>query len=372
MDVPNVVPADGRTTEDANPPVATAPECPRCGYDLSGQVKMWVDQCPLQGICTECGLQLRWAQVLSARLVVLKWFFEHASGFRQIITWAAVTWWWAIRVLPFWRRVEVDTKLRPWRAVLWPIVLLLMVQCVTGIVVGIARPVGWARTAGTSIGYSVAKSSDVRVPLGQAFDGFVAAVSFQTVSSESNAWVASGTTNVATPTGPVVVPNYTQVPKIPRFRWHGVGNEFGVLRFGLIATAPALTLLVLPHARRTAKLRAAHVVRAFAFSLAPALVSAAVIDVAMVEAELHSPGYWGGGAGLLMRQLENAADYWLFVLIVLLGWLGWWWWCAMKSYQWPRGERLKVGIAMIAVTVAMAATVVLPYVEYWRLSRIRW
>jgi hypothetical protein len=39
--------------------------CPRCGYDLGGEVARWVEQCPLRGRCTECGLEVEWGPVLT-------------------------------------------------------------------------------------------------------------------------------------------------------------------------------------------------------------------------------------------------------------------------------------------------------------------
>lgn len=59
----------------APPEQARAIECPRCGYDLRGAVQSWRDVCPLEGRCTECGLEFRWGWVL--REQVHEWLFEH-------------------------------------------------------------------------------------------------------------------------------------------------------------------------------------------------------------------------------------------------------------------------------------------------------
>ncbi|MCC6909729.1 MAG: hypothetical protein IT430_17470 [Phycisphaerales bacterium] len=50
-------------------------QCPRCGYDLRGAVQSWREACPLEGRCTECGLEFRWGWVL--REQVHEWLFEH-------------------------------------------------------------------------------------------------------------------------------------------------------------------------------------------------------------------------------------------------------------------------------------------------------
>lgn len=38
--------------------------CPRCSYDLLGEVVRWTEQCPLDGRCPECGFGFRWHDAL--------------------------------------------------------------------------------------------------------------------------------------------------------------------------------------------------------------------------------------------------------------------------------------------------------------------
>lgn len=59
-------------------PRQTQPTCPRCDYDLAGQVRSWEIKCPLEGTCSECGLKLRWQEVLVAHITPPRWSFEHA------------------------------------------------------------------------------------------------------------------------------------------------------------------------------------------------------------------------------------------------------------------------------------------------------
>ena len=37
-------------------------DCPRCGYDLSGEIATWTEACPVRGLCTECGLEFAWGE----------------------------------------------------------------------------------------------------------------------------------------------------------------------------------------------------------------------------------------------------------------------------------------------------------------------
>ncbi len=50
--------------------------CPRCGYDLSGLPSSWKTSCPVFGVCSECGLDIIWGDVLNPRLTMPKWLFE--------------------------------------------------------------------------------------------------------------------------------------------------------------------------------------------------------------------------------------------------------------------------------------------------------
>ena len=54
------------------------PMCPRCGYDLSGQVRTWTDACPLAGVCTECGFEVEYRFVLNPGLTARWRYFETA------------------------------------------------------------------------------------------------------------------------------------------------------------------------------------------------------------------------------------------------------------------------------------------------------
>jgi hypothetical protein len=71
------------TTPNAQPstPVDEAPRCPRCGYDVSVAVEQWPrDRCPVDGLCTECGLEFAWGEVLSPERRAPWWFIEHQRG----------------------------------------------------------------------------------------------------------------------------------------------------------------------------------------------------------------------------------------------------------------------------------------------------
>lgn len=43
-----------------------------------GEVDSWSEKCPLEGRCSECGLELSWHDLLSLLRIVPRWSFEHA------------------------------------------------------------------------------------------------------------------------------------------------------------------------------------------------------------------------------------------------------------------------------------------------------
>lgn len=64
------------------------PTCPRCGYDLTGQLDAWTTagQCQLTCRCSECGLAASSSEVFGAQLRPPKWSFEHAGpGFARVL-----------------------------------------------------------------------------------------------------------------------------------------------------------------------------------------------------------------------------------------------------------------------------------------------
>lgn len=91
------------------------PECPRCGYDLSGQVMQWQVEPPSQTRCAECGLDEVLTLIERSRLRVPTWSFEHAmhgrtrSLFRTLLR--------SLRPWRFWREVPIEAPIRPWRIV---------------------------------------------------------------------------------------------------------------------------------------------------------------------------------------------------------------------------------------------------------------
>lgn len=102
---------DARQTVQAK----SAPKCPRCDYDQSGEVARWEGAepaaCPLAGRCTECGLELEWRLVMRPELQVPGWFVEFAS-WRRIPRTSIMTGLMSAMPWIFWRRVRMEHPIR--------------------------------------------------------------------------------------------------------------------------------------------------------------------------------------------------------------------------------------------------------------------
>src|SRR4051812_5419746 len=111
---------------------APAPQCPRCGYDQSGEIAGWEratpGSCPLEGLCTECGLIFAWRDVLRPDLNRIPWLFEHARG--PGLRAAFATWARALGVHPFWSSVPLAAPVSGRRLILWLLLMILPLEAV--------------------------------------------------------------------------------------------------------------------------------------------------------------------------------------------------------------------------------------------------
>lgn len=119
-----------------------AVECPRCGYDLSGMAASPKESCPLEGVCSECGLTFLWGDVLVVRQRLTSGFFEHAMRGRARAFLFTLRW--SFRPGQFWRWVRLEDPIAPDRllvfAALAPIVATLGALAVVaaGCLIGVA------------------------------------------------------------------------------------------------------------------------------------------------------------------------------------------------------------------------------------------
>ena len=111
-----------------------APACPRCEYDLSGNIATWQSdgECPLEGTCPECGQALHWHDVhRQARLI--NGFVEDAYGVRRRLTWAIRTTLWTVWPWVFWSRVGERRRVSPVGWVSWFLLMIWAPRMLAGV-----------------------------------------------------------------------------------------------------------------------------------------------------------------------------------------------------------------------------------------------
>jgi len=98
-------------------------DCPRCGYDLSAEVSKWLDECPLEGACWECGLRVQWRDVLVAERRFDLGLVEHSPN-RVPLGAAWRTWCLTLHPQSFWARVRLEHRVVVTRLFLWLLLVL--------------------------------------------------------------------------------------------------------------------------------------------------------------------------------------------------------------------------------------------------------
>lgn len=120
-------------------------ECPRCGYDLSGLIASWTDSCPLTGVCSECGLNVRYAEVLNPALTVPPWSYEHAGA--RLLRRLASTCARSCRPLRFWSALRLEHPHRPGRLLAALAALFLLTHLASNVLLSGTELVRYADVA---------------------------------------------------------------------------------------------------------------------------------------------------------------------------------------------------------------------------------
>ncbi|MCB9846014.1 MAG: hypothetical protein H6811_08525 [Phycisphaeraceae bacterium] len=302
---------------------ATAPSCPRCGYDLSGQVATWETRCPLTGVCSECGLDLSWTEVMHPERLKVRGFVEHEHGWR-VLSSAFRTLWWALLPWRFWTRVRMEHPPRLGRMALWSLSVFLGCHLVF---------------AGMRLASIECMMSTIRT-MGRMVPG--AAMGrlewyLNCVLTPLLWYEPSGLRSDLPQVGPFVI----LVGEWPAFAW---GTVVAWIAF------PAM-VMALPVTRTRAKVRGVHVWRAFGYSgagliifLLPSLVRAIDTTWSICVDNTFATG--------VARPGPRGS---LVLIAIMIGWLAWWW-----GQAWRRGMRLArpvLHIGVLSIVAGMGALV---------------
>jgi hypothetical protein len=277
------------------------PMCPRCGYDQTGTVDTWTDQCPLESLCPECGYTFAWSDVFYPDRQRLPGFFEHERGLWPSFVAAWRTMAWIILPFVFWDRVRMHHEVRVRRVLLWPIVVFGSLWIFI-----VAARVSAYFVSGEGVG---------KAARAVGFDLINAAV-FPVMAVWEARWtIARNGAAVRTP---------------------GVWFEFLFLDwsmafYGIIGQAVLvpLLLLLLPETRRRAKVRKAHILRAavygqgWLFFHLLLLLTSAVLGAA--TANWDTALAWRGPIARLLYEHRFAYT------MLLAAWIAAWWYFALAK-----------------------------------------
>jgi hypothetical protein len=324
-------------------PSLPVPHCPRCGYDLQGQVDAWNTQadgaaCPCQGVCSECGLTFAWVAVFRPHLAGAAWFVETDRPRRRRWSWFRTS---TRLILPwrFWQGIGVETPIVWRRTLRWLLIWFLVVSL---------GPILWAMCMWGTSGALLYQFGFTRQPaLWNAHDHLSAATEMIVGRLKGHAELL-----------PYVLTHRERPP------W---------LLVGPVATLSfVLVFMLLPTTRKLSKVRAALVWRASAYSVAWALAAALwgmVSELAGLVTSLTAnrafrvwgtpPSTWYGRVAEFlehngpMQRTSRSGDwleqpYWIAAIPLL--WLSLYWLCAMKQ-SWRMKDWLPAWLSCVAVAV---------------------
>jgi hypothetical protein len=290
------------------------PICPRCGYDLQGQVATWHVQgadtdgasCPAASTCSECGLLFEWRLAFRPHLANVPWFVECQSAMRLAYSTLRTS----IRALvpfTFWRHVALesprDAKRRAWwllcTLLVWPFIvsaIMLVVSCVA-----------------------------------------VAINPSPTVLWNGSAWVVTQTPSswdLLISRSLAIFPDFPSVFTSPVLALAPVLRVEGavLLLCGSLSGAAGFPfmLVVLPFSRAKSKVRIVHLARASAYALAPAPLLVALICYTVYDYGPLPVWVPAGIAALLSAIVNPMGKTVLIVLGAPLVWFGLWWLAALR------------------------------------------
>lgn len=297
------------------------PECPRCGYDLTGQVETWTEACPLHGICSECGLHLDFASILDEARA-RKWrFFEVAE--RRLFNALWVTARRALFPARFWGWVRMEHRINAPRA--------------------------W--------GGAVAGMLGLYIPPAIVVAAILALIEYLPPRLKSNpgwwwrrSYLEHLGSNLQRTLNPLLEYGYGD--------WLSRSVTHAIIAYLVLFITP-FTFLLLPDTLRAAKVRKRHLVRITAWSIiAPPLLLLSLGTLATFagEVEVLISGDASGRVAYFAWNYQGR----LFAALTI-GWLILWWFHACRGYlKLPRPLAIAAAMITIATLLAVLITLFIP------------
>ncbi len=310
------MPATAPVTSEQN--LAGRARCPRCGYDLRGAIGTWADQCPLHGTCTECGLQFKWAEVLSPTFALPTWCIEAPKGWRALPgqtrrTFVRTFWPWS-----FWSSLHMSHPSRWPRLAGYCGVLVIVMYVTFAMSNGMLAWDHWSDQA-----------RDPRFTPMTSGGAVFAQAALLPLSDTSVGWF-----RLPPPFGPF--PYATPLDYVTGF-WTDYWTIWKIGFFVLTAhTVCGLAFVTLPMTRRVAKVRASHVVRVTLYGYGLLLPTAVLTTLMLVMNNIAFPG----------RAVANtlAAVAWLMLPALEVTW-----WSVATSRYLKMRHPWGIGVAVVIV-----------------------
>lgn len=256
---------------------------------MSGPVSTWADSCPVEGVCTECGLAFAWTVVMRPHRHELPWLFEHArrllwlrfigTALRSLFPWR------------FWKQVRLEHRL-------------------------VGRRLAWY--------------------------GALVAVLFYAVAV-GMLWAAPDVSSMlTTPASMWSIPYFsyrlTFWQLIMPFGWEGAFWDWGMMSSAYTSCAIGMTLatpLLFPIVRfslRQSKVRPMHIVRGGVYSLTGSAVIAVVGWILGFAAQVLEANAWNMPG---LRSIWEVVYWWQDREPVVWFWMAWLllsWWMFCRRY----------------------------------------
>ena len=315
-----------------------SPECPRCGYDLSGKLEGYRESCPLDDVCSECGCEFRWSRVTSDRPPP-GWFVEHDR--RSILLTVPSTLAMLLAPLRFWRRVMMEDRPGWGRAVLIPVSAYLLCGVLTAGALGIEAfrslraPPRWYFATwpdGTSLAVATRIAGGLVNPLSARELGgprYVLAIH-----------------DAVFPGGGRVIATRRSAAELLGLPPSAIAS----VPLAVSVFTPAVFLLP-ASTRKRYRVRVWHVARIGTYGLAGAIV---ISCIGVVYFAWSDSWGWGARSGLW---------YWLGPLVPVASIAVWnllWWWSATRSYlRIERALAFAGPLVLAGLLAGFTATVVL-------------
>jgi hypothetical protein len=310
--------------------MTATPACPRCGYDQSGAIAAWERSeppaCPLEGVCSECGLEFAWRDVLNPRFHDLARFFERARN--RLVAAFFTTWLRALRPRRFWSWIRMEHPTRAGRMALVVAIGVALVAAIAAAFVAAITP--WL----------------------ELMARFLPPRYYQTTGWSDIFW------------------NSRLVGGDLYFTKRGNGDPapWVVIAVGAALCMP-LAFVLLPVTLRRARVRRGHIVRVWAYGLiwlplvlaAPALVFALVPMGVMLDVRLHGAGYWCRGLGVWLYRFSSLPG-----LACAAAWIFLWWKAAAGRYmRLPRPALIAGAMLLLTILLVVGVLTVIPGGAMW-------